>query len=88
MKNKSLFPRVIFIAALCVLCLAVTIAVALFIGSFGDNMFNFTNFDFTNMPPVILIGGFAICIVLAIEVLFLLMAAFKKLKIILKKTKK
>ena len=80
MKNKSFFSQVIFLIILGVICFGITIAAAIFFGSYSNNIFNFENFNFMNMLPVILIGGFVSCVVIGVEVLFASRSIFEKVQ--------
>lgn len=87
-KNKSLFTQAIFIIILAVLCLLLTVGIAFLAGSINTEIFDFKNMNFSNMLPVLLIGGFISCVIVGICVLFVARTAFFKAKDFLKETNK
>ena len=80
MKDKSLFSRFIFLIVLAVICLLLTVAIALLVGSINVELFDFENLNFSNMVPVLLIGGFISCVIIGICFLFVARTAFFKAK--------
>ena len=88
MKNKSLFSQTIFIIILAVVCLLLTVGTAFLVGSLNAELFDFKNMNFSNMIPVLLIGGFISCVIVGICVLFVARTAFFKAKDFLKETNK
>lgn len=88
MKNKSLFLQIISIIILAVIFFLLTVSIALLAGSLNAEMFDFKNLNFSNMIPVLLIGGFISCFVIGICVLFVARTAFLKAKDYLKETNK
>ena len=80
MKNKSLFTQTILVIILAVSCLMLTIVIALLAGSLNVELFDFKNLNFSNVIPVLLIGGFISCVVIGICVLFVGRTAFIKVK--------
>lgn len=61
MKNKSLFTQIVSLIILAVICLLLTITVAFLAGSLNVELFDFKNLNFSNMIPVLIIGGFIYC---------------------------
>lgn len=80
MKNKSLFTQVISVIILAIICLLLTLGIAFLAGSLNTEMFDFKNLNFSNMIPVLLIGGFISCVIVGICVLFICRTAFVKVK--------
>ena len=88
MKNKSLFVQIISIIILAVICLILTVGISLLVGSLNVELFDFQNLNFSNMIPILLIGGFISCVVVGICILFIARTAFIKAKDYLKETNK
>lgn len=88
MKNKSLFIQIISLIILAVICLLLTVGIAFLAGSLNADLFDFKNLNFSNMIPILLIGGFISCVVVGICVLFVARTAFFKAKDFLKETNK
>ena len=88
MKNKSLFLQIISVIVLSVSCLILTVAISLLVGSVKVDLFDFKNLNFSNMIPVLLIGGFISCVVVGICILFVGRAAWFKAKDYFKETNK
>ena len=80
LKNKSFFSQIMLLVILSVICIVLTVGIALFAGSYGTTLFNFENLNFSNMIPVLLLGGFISCVVIFITVLFIARSTFLKLK--------
>ena len=80
MKNKSLFVQVISLIILAIGCLLSTVAVALFAGTLNTELLDLKNLNFSNMIPVLVIGGFISCVIVGICVLFIARTAFFKAK--------
>ncbi len=80
MKNKTLFSRVIFVMILAVACLLLTVGLAILAGSLNAELFDFKNMNFSNIIPVLLIGGFISCVIVGICILFVARDAFLKAK--------
>ena len=88
MKNKSLFIQVISIIILAVVCLLLTVGIALLAGSLNAELFDFDDLNFSNMIPVLLAGIFISCVIVGICVLFVARTAFIKAKDYFKETNK
>ena len=80
MKNRSFFSQIMLLIILSVVCVIVTVGVALFVGSYSTTLFDFENLNFANMIPVLIFGGFISCVVVGITVLFVARAVFLKVK--------
>ena len=84
-NQKSLFTQAILVIILAVVCLVCTVGIALLAGSLNAELFDFRNLNFSNMIPVLLIGGFISCVIVGICILFVGRAAFVKAKDYLEK---
>lgn len=80
LKNRSFFSQIMLLIILSVVCVIVTVGVALFVGSYSTTLFDFENLNFANMIPVLIFGGFISCVVVGITVLFVARAVFLKVK--------
>ena len=80
MKNKSLFTQVIALIALSAVCVLLTVFIAFFAGSLSVDLFDFKNLNFSNMLPILIIGGFISCVFVGICFLFVARAALLKAK--------
>ena len=88
MKNRSLFIQIISVIIVALVCIVLTVAASLFAGALKVELFDFKNLNFSNMIPVLLIGGFISCAVIGICILFVARTAFLKAKDYLKETNK
>ena len=80
LKSKSFFSQIILLIILSVICVTLTVGIALLVGSSNTTLFDFENLNFSNMIPVLIIGGFISCVVVGITVLFVARSIFYKLK--------
>lgn len=80
MKNKSFFSQIILLIAISLICIILTVSIALFVGSYNNILFDFQNLNFANMIPVLVIGGFVSCVIIGIAVLFVARTVFLKVK--------
>ena len=80
MKKKSLFRQIILLIVIALVCMVFTVGIALLAGSLNADLFDFRNLKWSNMIPVLLIGGFFSCVVVGISVLFIGRNAFLKAK--------
>ena len=80
LKNKSFFSQIMMLIILSVICVILTVGIALFVGSFNTILFDFKNLNFANMIPVLILGGFISCVVVGITVLFVARSIFLKVK--------
>ena len=70
MDDKKIFSKVIQLIILGVICFVATVVVAMVLGSYDKNIFNFKSFNFANVIPIIFIGGFISCVVVGVGTLF------------------
>ena len=80
MKNKSLFFQIVSLIIIAVICLLLTVVIAFLAGSLNAELFDFKNLNFSNMIPVLIIGGFISCFIIGICFLFIARTAFSKAK--------
>lgn len=80
LKNKSFFSQIILLIVLALVCIVLTVGVALFAGSFNTTFFDLRNLNFANMIPVLIIGGFISCVVIGITVLYVSRSVFLKVR--------
>ena len=80
LKNKSLFSQILLLIILSAICVVLTVGVAIFLGYYNTTLFDFENFNFGNMIPVLILGGFISCVVIGITLLFVARSVFLKLK--------
>ena len=76
---------IIIVVAL--ICFVLTILTAFLFGSINTNVFDFSNLNFSNMLPIIIIGGFVSCVAVGILVIILAKDVFIKVKDYLFETK-
>lgn len=80
MKNKSFFSQIILLIILSLICIVLTVGIALFAGSIDVTLLDFKNLNLANVIPVLLIGGFISCVIIGIIVLFIARSLFLKVK--------
>lgn len=80
MKNKSFFSQIVLLIILFVICVILTVGIALLAGSYNTTLFDFENLNFSNMIPVLILGGFISCVVVGISVIFVSRSIFYKVK--------
>lgn len=80
MKKKSIFTKILLIVVVALICLVLTVLSAFLLGSVNTKIFDFSNLNFANMLPVLLIGGFISCLIIGLLVLFLAKDVFVKVK--------
>ena len=68
---------------LSVICVVLTVGITLLVGSSNTTLFNFENLNFSNMIPVLMLGGFISCVVIGITILYVARSIFYKVKIYL-----
>ncbi len=88
MKNKPLFTQFVSLIILAVVCLLFTVTIAILMGSLNTELFDFKNLNFSNMIPVLIIGGFISCVLVGICFLFVARTAFFKAKDFLEENQK
>ena len=87
MSKKPIFTKIMIIIAVALVCLVITLTIAFLLGSINTNIFDFSNLNFSNMLPVIVIGGFISCLVIGILIIILAKDVFIKVKDYLFETK-
>lgn len=87
MSKKPIFTKIMIIIAVALVCLLITLTIAFLLGSINTNIFDFSNLNFSNMIPVIVIGGFISCLVIGILIIILAKDVFIKVKDYLFETK-
>lgn len=80
MKKKSVFGGVLLLIIISLVCIVLTVSVALLAGSANAELFNFENLNLSNMIPVLIIGGIVSCFIIGIAVLFVGRTVFFKVK--------
>ena len=80
MKNKSVFFKVICLAIIAIVCIFLTVTIALLAGSVEKSIFDFKNLNYGNVIPFLLIGIFISCAIIGIGVLFVSKSVFEKVK--------
>ena len=80
MKNKSIFSQIIILIIVAVLCILLTAAMALIVGSANVDIFDLSNLNISNMIPVMIVGGFISCVVIGIIILIVSKNVFFKAK--------
>lgn len=80
MKEKSIFRQVMLIVFVGLGCVLLTAAAALFFGTFKAELFDLSSLNFSNMIPVLIIGGFLTLVVIVISVIFVSRSVFYKIK--------
>ena len=80
LKNKSFFSQIMLLVILSLVCVILTVGIALFVGSCNTTLFDFQNLNLANMIPVLILGGFISCVVVGITVLFVARSVFLKVK--------
>ena len=80
MKKKSIFGGILMLILIGLICVLLTVTIALLVGSTEVEIFDFSNLNFSNMIPVLIIGGMISCFVVGIAFLFLGRTIFFKAK--------
>ncbi len=80
MKKKSIFSGILLLILITLICIALTVTIALLAGATNVNLFDFSNLNFSNMIPVLIVGGIITCFIVGISVLFLCRTVFFKVK--------
>ena len=68
------------VIVIALICLILTITVALLFGSSSTDFFDFSNLNISNMLPIIIVGGFISCVIIGILVIILAKDVFVKIK--------
>lgn len=80
LKNKSFFSQIMLLIVISVICIVLTVCIALLAGSCTTTLLDFENLNFANMIPVLVIGGFLSCVAVGVTALFVARAVFLKVK--------
>ena len=75
MKKRSIFSGILLLILIALVCVVLTISIALLAGATEVDLFDFRNLNFSNMIPILIVGG-----ILGIAVLFLGRTVFFKVK--------
>lgn len=86
MKKMSVFRSLLLLALVVFLCLLITTGAALLAGAVRDDLFDFGNLNFSNVIPVLIVGGILSCFIIGIACLFLGRTIFFKVKDYLSET--
>ena len=88
MNKKSTFSLIMTVVIVALICITLTIAIAVLVGSAESDLFDLSKLNWSNVIPVIIIGGFISCIVVGIVVLFVSKNIFLKVRDYLFETNK
>ncbi len=80
MKKKSVFSQVILLIIAVVLCVVLTVGIALLAGSISKNILDFGNLNYYNLIPALVVGVFLSLVIIGIVVLFISRSVFLKVK--------
>lgn len=80
MKKRSFFSQIVLLIILSVVCVLLTVTLALFAGMQDNVIFDFSKLNIGNVIPILIIGGFISCVVVGITVLFIGRSIFTKAK--------
>ena len=80
MKKRSIFRGILLLVLISLICIVLTVAFALLAGAAKVDLFDFSNLNFSNMIPVLIVGGIISCFVIGIAILFLGRTVFFKVK--------
>ncbi len=80
MKKDAFFTKIIILAVVVIVCIALTLTATFVIGSLDKNIFDLSNLNLYNAVPVLIVGGIISCFVIGIGVLILSRNVFIKLK--------
>lgn len=80
MKQKTIFSKIMIIIIVALVCLILTLLLAFLFGSVDVDIFDFSNLNFSNMIPVIIIGGLISCVIIGVLVVVLAKDVFSKVK--------
>ena len=80
MKKKSIFGGILLLIIVSLICIILTVFVALLAGSVDVELFNFQKLNLSNMIPVLIVGAILSCFVIGIAVLFVGRMLFFKMK--------
>ena len=80
MQKKSIFSQLLILIVIGVVCLLLTVAIALLFGSIDTAIFDWHDLNAANMIPILLIGIFLSCVIVGIAVLIVFKNSFFKMK--------
>ena len=80
MRKKSIFSQIVIMIIISVICVILTVGIALFAGSSDSSFLDFKNMNYANMIPILIAGGFISCVIVGIIVLFVARSVFFKVK--------
>lgn len=80
MKKRSIFSGILLLILIALVCVVLTISIALLAGATEVDLFDFRNLNFSNMIPILIVGGILSCFIIGIAVLFLGRTVFFKVK--------
>ena len=80
LKKNSVFSGILLLILILLICLVTTVGIALIAGNINADIFDFSNLNFSNMIPVLIIGSIISCFVIGIALLFLGRTIFFKVK--------
>lgn len=80
MKDKTVFAKIMTAVIIAVICIILTVTIALLVGTADSNLFDLSNLNWANVIPVLLIGVFISCVIVGVIVLFLAKDIFIKIK--------
>ena len=80
LKKKSVFGGILLLILIILACLVTTVSVALLAGAADVNLFDFSHLNFSNMIPILIVGGILSCFIIGIAFLFLGRTIFFKVK--------
>ncbi len=80
MKKKSAFAQIMILVAIALVCIILTVSVALLVGSLDVTLFDWKNLNFANMIPVFIVGGFLTCVIVGIAVIVVFRSLFFKVR--------
>ena len=80
MKKKSIFSLIMTVVIVALVCITLTVVIALAVGNTESDIFDFSELNWSNVLPVIIIGGFISCVIVGIFVLFVSRDIFIKVR--------
>ena len=80
MDKKPIFPKIMIVIVVALVCLILTLLTAFLFGSIDTDIFDFSDLNFSNMLPVVIIGGFISCVIVGILIIILAKDVFLKVR--------
>ena len=71
MSKKPIFTKIMIVIVVAIICLVLTAMTTLLVGSINADIFDFSKLNFSNMLPIIIIGGFISCVIVGILIIIL-----------------